>query len=72
MSSSSSIELKEALQDLKEAFLLRITKRLISGRIADHQVIALARTLPAPLVVRKLKRAYLPYYLVNKAMRRFR
>ena len=71
MKNSDSRELSDALQDLKEGYLLFIARRLISRRIPDHEIITLARMLPATKVIKQLKRSYLKSYVWNKLKRRF-
>ena len=46
MSNSEENELTEALLDLKEAYLISVSKRLISNRIPESEILLLARTLP--------------------------
>ena len=69
MTNSKANELADALQDLREAYLVSVSKRLISKRIPDGEIIVLSRTLPAHKVIRKLKRSYLFSYLRNKMKR---
>lgn len=71
MSNSEPSPLREALQDLKEALLLSVAKRLISNEISDQKVIMMARVLPATEVVSGLKREYWRAYLWNRFKRRF-
>ena len=68
MSNSEENELTEALLDLKEAYLISVSKRLISNRIPESEILLLARTLPPQQVIRKLKRSYFFYYLWGKMM----
>lgn len=72
MNNFDSRRLSEALQDLKESYLLSIARRLISRRIPDQEVITLARMLPASKVVSQLKRSYFKSYVWNKLKRQFR
>ncbi len=69
MSHSEADELADALQDVKEAYLVSVSKRLISKRIPDGEILLLSRTLPAHKVIRKLKRSYFFSYLWNKTKR---
>jgi len=69
MSDSKRNKLAIALLDLKETYLISVSKRLISSSIPDAEILLLARTLPANKVIRKLKRSYILPYLWNKLMR---
>ena len=69
---SSSEALKDALQDLKEAFLVRIARTYISRKIPDGEILMLARTRLPSGAIKQLKRNYPMSYLWNKMRRAHR
>ena len=72
MSNSNDDILAEALQDVKEAYLVSVARRLISSRIPAQVIIMLSRSHTATDVIRQLKRSYFLPYLWNKMMRAHR
>ena len=69
MNNSENIALTDILLDVKEAYLISISKRLIYNHIPDSEILILARSLPASDVIKKLKNSYFFRYYWNKMMR---
>jgi len=69
MSSFDNKRLMDALQDMKEAYLLALARRYISKKIPDIEILMLARKMPAPNVIRQLKRSYFASFVWNKMKR---
>ena len=69
MNHSNNRDLADSLQDVKEAYLIAVVRRLISSRIPDGEILTLSRTVPLSSAIKKLKRAYFMSYLLKKIQR---